>query len=71
MSAEIEVRVRDGDVEGAMRVLRRKISRAGTLRTYRDKQYFTKPSKEKRLAKESAMRRIKRNQRRRKKRRGY
>ena len=40
----ITVVVRNNNVEQAMRVLKRKLQKAGTLKEYRDKQYYKKPS---------------------------
>ena len=40
----ITVEVRNNNVEQAMRVLKRKLQKAGTLKEYRDKQYYKKPS---------------------------
>ena len=40
----ITVEVRHGNVEKAMRVLKKKLLKAGTLREYREKQYYRKPS---------------------------
>jgi len=40
----ITVEVRNNNVEQAMRVLKRKLQKAGTLKDYRDKQYYKKPS---------------------------
>ena len=51
----ITVEVRGGNLEKAMRVLKKKVQRAGILKEYRDKQYFKKPSEIKReKAKERA-----------------
>ena len=40
----ITVEVRNNNVEQAMRVLKRKLQKEGTLKEYRDKQYYKKPS---------------------------
>jgi len=40
----ITVEVRNNNVEQAMRVLKRKLQKVGTLKEYRDKQYYKKPS---------------------------
>ena len=40
----ITVEVRNNNVAQAMRVLKRKLQKAGTLKEYRDKQYYKKPS---------------------------
>ena len=40
----ITVEVRNGNVEKAMRVLKRKVQKEGIVQTLRDKQYYQKPS---------------------------
>ena len=40
----ITVEVRGGNLEKAMRVLKKKVQKAGIVKNYRDKQYFSKPS---------------------------
>ena len=51
----ITVEVRGGNLEKAMRVLKKKVQRAGIIKTIRDKKYFSKPSEIKReKAKERA-----------------
>jgi len=40
----IKVEVRNNNVEQAMRVLKRKVQKAGLLKDYREKQYYKKPS---------------------------
>ena len=44
----ITVEVRGGNLEKAMRVLKKKVQKAGIIKDYRDKQYFSKPSEIKR-----------------------
>ena len=51
----ITVEVRGGNLEKAMRVLKKKVQKAGLIKTIRDKKYFSKPSEIKReKAKERA-----------------
>ena len=51
----ITVDVRGGNLEKAMRVLKKKVQKAGIIKTIRDKKYFSKPSEIKReKAKERA-----------------
>lgn len=51
----ITVEVRGGNLEKAMRVLKKKVQKAGILQEIKDKQYFSKPSEKKReKAKERA-----------------
>ena len=44
----ITVEVRGGNLEKAMCVLKKKVQKAGIIKNYRDKQYFSKPSEIKR-----------------------
>ena len=44
----ITVEVRGGNLEKAMSVLKKKVQKAGIVKNYRDKQYFSKPSEIKR-----------------------
>ena len=46
----ITVDVRHGNVEQAMRILKRKIQKTGLMKEIRDRQYYRKPS-EKRVEK--------------------
>tara|TARA_B100001250_G_scaffold285696_1_gene247763 strand:- start:109 stop:351 length:243 start_codon:yes stop_codon:yes gene_type:complete len=51
----ITVEVRGGNLEKAMRVLKKKVQKAGIIKELRNKQYFSKPSEIKReKAKERA-----------------
>ena len=40
----IKVEVRNNNVEQALRVLKRKVQKAGIIKDYRDRQYYKKPS---------------------------
>jgi small subunit ribosomal protein S21 len=51
----ITVEVRGGNLEKAMRVLKKKVLKAGILREYRDKQYYRKPSEIKREKKKQGI----------------
>jgi small subunit ribosomal protein S21 len=44
----ITVEVRGGNLEKAMRVLKKKVQKEGIIKDIRDKQYFSKPSEIKR-----------------------
>ena len=57
----ITVEVRHGNVEKAMRVLKKKVLKAGILKEYRLKQYYRKPSEIKREKKNLAKLRNKYN----------
>ena len=50
------IQVRNGNVEQAMRVLKKKLQKDGRLKELRDRQYFSKPSEVKR---ETAKQRLK------------
>ena len=58
----ITVEVRGGNLEKAMRVLKKKVLKAGILREYRDKQYYRKPSEIKREAKKQGIKNYKKKQ---------
>ena len=58
----IEVQVRGGNLEKAMRVLKKKVLKAGILREYRDKQYYRKPSEIKREKKKQGIKNYKKKQ---------
>ena len=62
MSRGITVEVRHGNVEKAMRVLKKKLLKAGTLREYREKQYYRKPSEIKREKKKEGIKNYKKQQ---------
>ena len=44
----IEVQVRGGNLEKAMRVLKKKVQKAGIAKEARERQYYMKPSEKKR-----------------------
>ena len=44
----ITVQVRQGNLEQAMRVLKKKVQKAGIVKEARERQYFMKPSEKKR-----------------------
>ena len=58
----IEVTVRNGNVEKAMRVLKKKLLKDGMMRELKERQYYQKPSHEKREAKKQSIRRHKKEQ---------
>jgi|TARA_B100000959_G_scaffold45425_1_gene46014 small subunit ribosomal protein S21 len=62
LSRGITVEVRHGNVEKAMRVLKKKLLKAGTLREYREKQYYRKPSEIKREKKKEGIKNYKKQQ---------
>jgi small subunit ribosomal protein S21 len=61
----VGVKVRDKEnIDRALRRFRRAVNRSRKLRIYRQKMSFTKPSEERRLAKERAARNMRRYSRR-------
>lgn len=44
----ITIQVRKGNLEQAMRVLKKKVQKEGIVKELRDRQYYTKPSLKKR-----------------------
>jgi len=64
--AGVGVKVRDKEnIDRALRRFRRQVNRSRVLRIYRDKMSFTKPSEERRLARERARRNSRRHSRKR------
>lgn len=43
----IEIKVRNGSVEGALRVLKKRMMKEGTLKKVYDRKHYTKPSEKK------------------------
>ena len=58
----IEVTVRNGNVEKAMRVLKKKLLKDCMMRELKERQYYQKPSHVKREAKKQSIRRHKKEQ---------
>jgi len=67
----IEVVVRNGNVEKAMRVLKKKLLKDGLMKEMKERQYFSKPSEIKREAKKQQIRRYKKEQKLKALREGY
>ena len=55
----IEVQVRNGNLEKAMRVLKKKVAKEGIIKTLKEKQYFEKPSEIKRRKKKEGIKNFK------------
>lgn len=55
----VEVVVRNGNLEKALRVLKKKVQKSGLLRELKDRQYYTKPSEKKREAKKQGIKNVK------------
>ena len=55
----ITVEVRGGNLEKAMRVLKKKVQKEGLLREIKERQYYRKPSEIKREAKKQGIKNVK------------
>ena len=55
----ITVEVRCGNLEKAMRVLKKKVQKEGLLREIKERQYYRKPSEIKREAKKQGIKNVK------------
>jgi small subunit ribosomal protein S21 len=58
----ISVTVRNNDISGALRVLKKKVQRENLLRDLSEREHFTKPSIKRRLKKQQAVIRWKKKQ---------
>ncbi len=58
----IEVTVRNGNLEQAMRVLKRKVMKEGLVKEIRDRQFYKKPSEIKQEKKKEAIKNWKKKQ---------
>jgi len=58
----ITVEVRGGNVEKALRVLKKKLMKDGLMREIRERQYYTKPSEIKREKKKQGIKNWKKKQ---------
>ena len=55
----ILIEVRNGNLEKAMRVLKKKVQKEGLLQELKDRQYYTKPSEKRREAKKQGIKNVK------------
>lgn len=67
----LKVTVRDGNVEKAIRVLKKKVMRAGILQELRERQFYESKGTKRRKAKAAATRRFKRKMQKQKDELGY
>ncbi len=67
----ITVEVRKGNVEQAMRVLKRKVQKEGIVKELRMRQYFEKPSEKKRRKKKENIANVKKLKKKLERLRGY
>lgn len=59
----MEVKVRDNQIEKAIRVLKRKLQTEGVFRELRKREYYESPSEKRRREKNEAVRRYQRERR--------
>lgn len=71
MTLSITVQVRQGNLEQAMRVLKKKVQREGIIKDYRAKSVYEKPSERKRRKKKEGIANYKKKQKKLKAQRGY
>ena len=67
----IEIEVRKGNLEQAMRVLKRKVQKEGIVKELKMRQYFEKPSEKKRRKKKENIANVKKLQKKLARLRGY
>lgn len=67
----ITVEVRKGNLEKAMRVLKKKVAKEGIIKTLKEKQYFEKPSEIKRRKKKEGIKNFKKKMKKLELQRGY
>jgi small subunit ribosomal protein S21 len=67
----IEIEVRRGNLEQAMRVLKRKVQKEGIVKELKMRQYFEKPSEKKRRKKKENIANYKKKQKKLARLRGY
>ena len=67
----MQVVVKNGNVDRAMRTLKKKLQKEGLLRELKQKQYFEKPSAKKARKKAEGIKRYQRNERKKMEQRGY
>ena len=67
----ITVQVRQGNLEQAMRVLKKKVQREGIIKDYRAKSVYEKPSERKRRKRKEGIANYKKKQKKLKAKRGY
>ena len=67
----ITIEVRKGNVEQAMRVLKRKVQKEGIIKELRERQYYEKPSAKKRRKKKENIANCKKLKKKLERQRGY
>ena len=67
----MQVAVKNGNVERAMRTLKKKLQKEGLLKELKQKQYFEKPSAKRKRKKAEGVKRYQRNLKKKQERLGY
>ena len=67
----MQVAVKNGNVERAMRTLKKKLQKEGLLKELKQKQYFEKPSAKRKRKKAEGIKRYQRNLKKKQERLGY
>ena len=67
----ITVEVRNGDVQKALRLFKKKVQNEGIIQEYKERQFYVKPSEKKRKAKAAGKARWKKKQEKQQLERGY
>ena len=67
----MQVVVKNGNVERAMRTLKKKLQKEGLLKELKQKQYFEKPSAKRKRKRAEGIKRYQRNERKKIEQRGY
>ena len=67
----MQVVVKNGNVERAMRTLKKKLQKEGLLKELKQKQYFEKPSAKRKRKKAEGIKRYQRNERKKMEQLGY
>jgi len=67
----ITVTVRNGNLEKAMRVLKKKVQKEGIVKELKERQFYTKPSEKRREAKKQGIKNVKKRMAKLEKIRGY
>jgi small subunit ribosomal protein S21 len=62
MGKYLEIKVFNGDVERALKVLKKKIQNDGLFKTLKEKRYYEKPSQKKKRKHQEALKRQKRRE---------
>ena len=71
MRAIVQVNVHDNNVEQALRVLKKKMQREGLFREMKERRHFEKPSEKNKRTKAEAVRRARKDERKRREKQGF